>query len=77
MDEKSKKSLDNAVKQFQGFIFAELQKSGELDEVKIAGYVQSIRVLNEEFDSNYTTNLERFKAESKKPDYRNRLPLSG
>lgn len=72
------KSLDEFVKEFQGYIFAELTLN-KPDETRIADYVRTIMVANEKFDSNYTTNLEKYKAEMESyltiPNYLDRLPL--
>jgi len=66
--------LDNVVKELQGYILLELAQEGK-DTEKIAGYIQSIRVINNKFDSSYTTNLEKYRTELEKSNYIHRLPL--
>ncbi len=70
MDKETKISLDNIVKQLQGFISIERKKAGTQNKQKMKDYLVPIYLINQEFKTNYSIEIEEIE---KYPRYK--LPL--
>jgi hypothetical protein len=60
MDNETKKSLDNVVKELQKFICVEYNKFGEPDKERVKDYLIAIQLINKEFKTNYSLNPKRY-----------------
>lgn len=54
MDERTKKSLDNVIKEMQELICVEYNKVGRPDSEKVTNYLIPILIINREFGTNYS-----------------------
>jgi hypothetical protein len=61
MDEETKKSLDNVVRQLQSRVCVEYAKYGTPNKDEIVGYLLPILLINQEFRTNYSMDIKKFK----------------
>lgn len=68
LEKSVKEKIDKVVEEYQGYILVELKRGEKSDEDKIACYFQSIIVINNIFDTNYSTNLDHYEKMAKSFD---------
>jgi hypothetical protein len=60
MNDKTKKSLDEVVKQLQKFICMEYNKYSKPDSEKVNDYLRVIQLINKEFKTNYSLDSKKY-----------------